>query len=40
MKVYIKHCKLADKEHRASKRQYAHVFHHRDSRICVADAFL
>ncbi len=39
MKIYFKHCKLADKEHTTNKRQYAHTFHYNDGRICVANAF-
>lgn len=39
-KVYIEHCLLADKQHKISKRQYAHVFHKpKDNIICVAKAF-
>jgi len=34
----VEECSKADKEHRASKRQYAHVFH-RDGIICVSRAF-
>ena len=34
----IRHCKLADDEHRRSKRQYAHVGHYKRT-VCVADAF-
>jgi len=32
------HCPLADREHAASLRQYAHVFH-RTNVICIASAF-
>lgn len=41
LKIKIKHCKLADDEHKyMGKRQYAHVFHYNnDKHICVAKAF-
>lgn len=35
---YIKECQVANIEHRMSKRQYAHVRHHKDNIICVAHA--
>lgn len=38
MRLHVRHCRLADEEHAASRRQYAHVFHKADT-ICVADAF-
>lgn len=38
MKLNVKHCKDADKEHAESKRQYAHVYH-RSGVICVARSF-
>lgn len=39
-KIMIKHCKQADKEHKASLRQYAHVGHIKGNVICVAKAFI
>lgn len=34
----LKICEQANKEHAKSKRQYAHVFHKKNT-ICIADAF-
>lgn len=36
-KPFIRFCKQADEEHRRSKRQYAHTYHH-DFTICFARA--
>jgi hypothetical protein len=39
MRTYpVQHCTSADREHAASCRQYAHVFHRRGV-ICIARAF-
>jgi len=38
MKIKVKHCKLADAEHKEEPRIFAHVFHHKDV-ICVCKAF-
>lgn len=38
LKVRVRHCKDADRDHRTSIRQYAHVGH-RKNVICVAKAF-
>lgn len=38
MKYYIKECQVANIEHELSKRQYAHVNHHEDNIICIANA--
>jgi hypothetical protein len=38
MKYRVKHCPLADDEHKKSRRQYAHTFHRKNT-ICTADAF-
>lgn len=35
---YIIECPVANAEHKLSKRQYAHVRHHKDNIICVAHA--
>ena len=39
MRVYVKHCRIADKEHKASRRQYAHVGHKGLRTICVSSHF-
>jgi hypothetical protein len=41
IRIEIRHCPLADAEHRyMGKRQYAHVFHYDSNKIiCVAKAF-
>lgn len=36
--IPIKLCELAEKDHRRSKRQYAHTYHHPRT-ICVCKAF-
>lgn len=38
MKLVVRHCALADEEHKRSVRQYAHAFH-KEGTICVAKAF-
>ena len=38
MRVKVRTCALANREHEESKRQYAHVGH-KDGTICVANAF-
>lgn len=38
MKIKIRICPIADKDHKISKRNYAHVFHHKNT-ICVAEEF-
>lgn len=37
VKYKIKECELANREHKESKRQYAHVFHNINT-ICIAHA--
>lgn len=37
MKYKIKECELANRDHKKSKRQYAHVFHNINT-ICIANA--
>ncbi|MEM4360122.1 MAG: hypothetical protein QXT45_06300 [Candidatus Bilamarchaeaceae archaeon] len=39
MLIYIKHCSLADKDHKEYKRQYAHTHHKGPNVICVAKDF-
>ena len=38
MKVKVRECKEANREHQRSRRQYCHVGHKKDT-ICVARAF-
>ena len=38
MKIKVKLCPLAKKHHEKSNRQFAHVFHHRNT-ICVTPEF-
>jgi hypothetical protein len=38
MNYYSRFCKQADHEHKRSKRQYAHTYHHEDV-ICLSEAF-
>ena len=38
VEVRVRHCPRADREHRASRRQYAHVGHVRRV-VCIARAF-
>lgn len=37
--ITVRQCRLADKEHRHSLRQYAHVHHVKDNVICIAEAW-
>lgn len=39
MTYVVRHCSLADKDHRCRKRQYAHTWHYGSNIICVAKAF-
>jgi hypothetical protein len=39
MKYHVQTCPQADREHRESKRQYAHVHHRRGNVVCVCRAF-
>lgn len=38
--IIVRRCLLADKEHKASERQYAHVHHAKGNIICVAGAWI
>lgn len=38
-KIIIKICPVADKDHKISKRNYAHVFHYKNT-ICVAHDYI
>lgn len=38
--VIVRHCKLAEKDHEESLRQYAHVHHIKGNVICVAGAWV
>lgn len=38
-KIIIKICPVANRDHKIDKRNYAHVFHHKDI-ICVADDYI
>lgn len=39
MKINIRYCKLADKDHKRKKRWYAHT-HHVNDHICVSQSIL
>jgi hypothetical protein len=40
MVIIIRRCALADRDHKASERQYAHVHHVKGNVICVAGAWV
>lgn len=38
--IIVKRCSIADKDHKASLRQYAHTFHHKDNVICITSEWI